>query len=80
MSDEKEETSGLTCFLSENRVCGADCMAYLTAPPAGKDFQGQQFAHCMVLVNIQRAGKHLVVIANEIGNAPPNHPLPPAVR
>lgn len=80
MSDEEKETSGLTCFLSENRPCGADCMAYLNPVPAGKDFQGQQFAHCLLLVNIQRVGKHAVIIANDLAVLTTTHPAPPVVR
>lgn len=56
--------------MSQTRVCGPDCMAYLPQVPEGKDFTGEQWAHCMLLVNAHRAGKHLVILANvtsEIG-------------
>jgi len=56
---------GLSCFISQDRVCGPDCMAFLPQVPEGKDFLGEQWAHCMLLVNAHRTGKHLVIIASE---------------
>lgn len=65
MSDE-EKGNGLFCFLDQGRPCGPECMAYLTHPPSGPDFQGQQFANCLLLVNAHRTGKHLVVLARDV--------------
>ncbi len=58
-----QKATGLDCFLNQNRPCGPDCMAF-TAPPEGQDYQDQQWAHCMLLVNAHRGGKHLVVLAS----------------
>jgi hypothetical protein len=58
-----KEPEGLICFLSNDRPCAADCMAYITRPD-GPDYQDQQWANCMLLVNAHRAGKHLVVLAS----------------
>lgn len=52
------------CFISQDRVCSADCMAYLQKPPAGVDYIGEQWARCHLLVNMHRGGKHLVVLAD----------------
>ena len=57
-----KDPEGLICFLDVGRPCEASCMAYIT-PPDGPDYQDQQFANCMLLVNAHRAGKHLVVLA-----------------
>lgn len=62
-----KEESGLFCFLSPDRACGPDCMAY-DSPPLHKDFVGKQWAHCTLLVNMHRVGKHLTVLANTIDN------------
>jgi hypothetical protein len=60
-----KEDSGLYCFLNPVRPCTAECMAYDT-PPQTADYQDKQFAHCMLLVNAHRAGKHLVVLAQVV--------------
>lgn len=39
-------------------------MAYLAQPPAGLNYTGENWAHCVLLVNAERSGKHLVVLAN----------------
>jgi hypothetical protein len=66
-------------------------MAYIT-PPAGPDYVGQQWAHCILLVNTHRVGKHLVILADAVGQqvkksvtaladaARANQPPPPTVR
>jgi hypothetical protein len=58
------ETKGAACFLAQDRICGPDCMAYLPQVPEGPAYIGEQWAHCMLLVNAERAGKHLVVLAS----------------
>ena len=57
-------TNGLACFMNQDRICGADCMAFLPQVPEGITFQGEQWAHCHLLVNADRAGRHLVVLAS----------------
>lgn len=52
------------CFLNQDRVCSADCMAYVTSPPEDPAYVGQQWARCLILLNAERAGKHLVVLAS----------------
>jgi len=42
-------------------------MAYTVAAPQGDDYVGQQWAHCMLLANAYRLGKHAVVLAG-VGN------------
>jgi hypothetical protein len=88
MEEDKRE-SGLYCFINADRRCGADCMAFLNPPPQDQDYQGQQWACCMLLVNAHRVGKHLVILASDLhkvaekvrtmGPNGPNIP-PPVVR
>lgn len=66
MRDEPEKKSGLYCFLNPDRVCGSECMAYVS-PPDGPDYRDQQWANCLLLVNAHRGGKHLVVLASTTG-------------
>lgn len=55
----------LICYRDAHRVCGPDCMAFIT-PPQGPDYIGQQWARCMLLVNTHRTGKHLVILADAV--------------
>jgi len=83
--------NGLMCFKDSDRPCGADCMAFADAPE-GPDFQGKQWANCMVLVNSHRTAKHLVILASfggqlvqkakteQADRIRANQPPPPAVK
>jgi hypothetical protein len=62
------DPKGPACFQDQYRVCGPDCMAFLPKPPEGTEYLGEQWAHCLLLVNAQRVGKHSVIIANELVN------------
>jgi len=55
---------GASCYRDQARICGPDCMAYLPQKPEGKAYIGEQWAHCHVLVNMDRQGRHLVVLAD----------------
>lgn len=57
-------TKGAGCYRDQARVCGPDCMAYLPQKPEGRAYIGEQWAHCHVLVNMDRQGRHLVVLAD----------------
>lgn len=65
--DEQAETPRLpACFIDQGRICGPDCMAFLPQPPSEPDYQGEGWAHCHVLVNAHRLGKHLVILAGAV--------------
>jgi hypothetical protein len=61
------DPEGPACFLNQERICGPDCIAYLSRPPEGTAYLGEQWARCHLLVNADRAGRHLVVLASTIG-------------
>ncbi len=69
MREVNPKEGGLSCFISQDRLCGPDCMAFLPQVPEGKDFVGEQWAHCMLLANVHRSAKHLVIIASEMSSA-----------
>lgn len=50
------------CWLDQHRLCGPDCAAFLTKPPDGVAYQGEGWARCLLLVNADRVGRHLVII------------------
>ena len=58
--DDDPVRNGLTCFMDQIRQCGADCMAYTTYSDGS--LAGQS-GNCMLLVNAERSGKHLVILA-----------------
>lgn len=55
------------CFLNNERFCTPECIAYLNKVPEGPAYLGEQWARCHVLVNVDRAGRHLVVLASTVG-------------
>ena len=59
---DDDNKNGLICWMNMNRPCGADCMAYLSSPPEGKDYIGQ-WAHCQFLVDSHRLSKHVAILA-----------------
>ena len=67
MENDSDSGTGLYCFFNANNACSPLCMAYLSVPPVGDDYQGQQWARCMVLTNLHRVGKHTVVLASLAG-------------
>ena len=84
--DDTGEAPDLLCFITPDRECGADCMAY-TMPPPGKEYDEQQWANCKLLTSLHQGGKHLTIIASIMSNAdadtrrrqqaPPANPVPP---
>ena len=62
VDDEDVRKNGLICWKDKERPCAADCMAFIE-PPEGGDYQGKQWANCLVLVNEHRTGKHLTILA-----------------
>lgn len=61
----EEGRSHLICFQNIERPCGPDCMAYIPTPEA-KEYEGQPWANCHVLVNMHRQGKYTAVTASLI--------------
>jgi hypothetical protein len=68
-SPETDPKSGLACFIDQHRVCGADCMSYLPQAPEGAAYQGENWAHCLLLVNSERTGKHVVILVDLLKKA-----------
>ena len=67
---EVKDVSGLRCFMSDDRACGASCMAYVTYPHAkanNSDLEEQNL-HCAVISNIERAGRALSIVS-QIGHS-----------
>jgi hypothetical protein len=65
---EEEKEPGLFCFLSAERECGPDCMAFKREAPEGIDYrtpdgEPRQWAQCMLLVHAHKLSKHVVALA-----------------
>lgn len=63
--EKPRDSSGLLCFINGDRVCSTDCMAYQLVIPEGKDYEGQQWAKCMLLTSAHRLQKHVVALATD---------------
>lgn len=57
--DDMPEASGLYCFMSEVRPCGAECMAYVVHPADGPGELSPQQRHCALLTNFDRVGRFM---------------------
>jgi len=89
---DKPVGSGLFCFLDSARPCEADCMSFLLVQPEGRDYEGQPWARCTLLVNLHKVGKHAVALAGQgdsllrhlrVKNADAarsSQPMPPPVK
>jgi hypothetical protein len=64
---DDDPRNGLVCFMQMDRPCGPDCMAFSSSPPEGRDYFNQQWAHCSLLVNAHRVGKHVSILAVMLG-------------
>lgn len=66
--EEEEKETGLFCFLSAERGCGVDCMAFKREVPEGPDYrtpdgEPRQWSQCMLLVHAHKLSKHVVALA-----------------
>jgi len=59
---DNDAANGLVCFLSHDRPCGADCMAFTMEKLDGQEYLGQ-WANCRVLVGLHKGAKHLTILA-----------------
>jgi len=70
--EPSESKPSLACYRDQPRVCGPDCMAHLPQVPDGPAYQGENWAHCLLLVNSERVGKHLIILADLLKKAQAN--------
>lgn len=66
VEEMREEGDRLYCFQDGGRACGPECMAYLTFPPVGPDYDNKPFSRCQVLVTQHQTAKHLTIIAKHL--------------
>lgn len=53
------------CFMDSNRLCGAECMAYITFPRASKATElSEAQQHCSLLMAADRLGRNTTIIAS----------------
>jgi hypothetical protein len=61
----RPRTTGLFCFLNSDRVCGAECMAFVTHPRmASSSEMNAQQQHCVLLTSAERVGRNVTAIAS----------------
>lgn len=65
---DDDPRNGLMCFLNADRECGPECMAYTTMPAEAVHLDVQQ-KHCVLLVGVNRLGRHTGVMAKLINDA-----------
>lgn len=63
----ESEKNGLICWRDVDRPCGADCMAYSNPPMMkGPDYDGKQWANCLVLTSMYQESKHVAISAQHL--------------
>lgn len=68
--EEQSEMVGLYCFLSEERMCGAECMAFTTYPKKADSSElSNQQAHCVLLNNADRLGRNVTIAASVLAKS-----------
>ena len=61
--DMLDSPPDLVCFISMNRVCCADCIAYTVNTPGAE--YNDPWGHCLCLSSLARISKHVVVLAQQ---------------
>jgi hypothetical protein len=63
--DDPGSGDALFCFLNPKRVCGPDCVSFVTYPKRGKDSElNDTQAHCELILAAERASRHVAIIAS----------------
>jgi uncharacterized protein (DUF3084 family) len=62
--------AGLFCFLDQDRVCAATCMAYMTsASEPSKTPLSQAQQRCSILSSAEQAARHVVIVASVLASS-----------
>jgi phosphate uptake regulator len=55
------------CFVQQERICGSDCVAYNEdTSGTSREISSHPLAHCHLLLNLHRIGKHAVIMAQDV--------------
>lgn len=63
----RDQDASPMCFLTADRPCGAECLAYVTHPKLAKasDLSEQQ-AHCAIINNLERVGRGTIMVGQAV--------------
>ena len=64
---EEGAANEVYCFLDSGRPCTAECAAYEATAPKDQEAAGKPWGHCVLLVNVHRVGKNVVILASSVG-------------
>ncbi len=53
----------IDCYRDKNRICGPDCVAWVTDPPANKGSLSFTQEHCLLISAAERTARHVTGIA-----------------
>lgn len=65
-SEEEVDNSikdAVDCFRDRGRICGPDCVAWVTHPPDDKGRLSFTQRHCLELSSLERSARHTTIIA-----------------
>src|SRR5688572_22597438 len=67
MSDEAPPVEKMYCFLSSERLCGPDCMAFITFPKRSNSSELSDLqSSCAILSGIDRLGRNITILASTL--------------
>ncbi len=70
-ADSEEEVDSsikeqVDCFRDRNRICGPDCVAWVTHPPEDKGRLTFTQRHCLELSCLERSARHTTILASTL--------------
>ena len=71
--EAEEEVDGsvkeqIDCYRDASRICGPDCVAWVTNPPVNKGGLTFTQYHCLLLSTAERMARHVTGIAAALAN------------
>lgn len=64
--DRPEGLDKMDCFLDIGRLCGPNCMAYITYPRGDPKELSEYQSHCALLLFGERIARHVTVLASTV--------------
>ncbi len=73
VEDSEEEVDDsikdqIDCYRDRMRICGPDCVAWVTHPPENKGKLSFTQMHCLMLSTAERTARHVTLMAMVLGD------------
>jgi hypothetical protein len=58
----------IDCFLNSGRICGPDCVSWVTNPVQDKSRLTFTQRHCLLLSSLERLSRHITIMAGTLAD------------